>query len=201
VSNLYAEIIRNIRVRLGEPKRQFAAKELKYLRVTAPAWCKPGNDLAPIYRDQDLLMSEGTVVWGALVQANTLLFRPGPHDSPGIVIHTTEPHLHDDLVRLSAVAKKLFALKDGGGKTSAEKAFGSKLADDLASFLAEAVPKTLGGESPILANTAMFHRKHLPNGILSCGFFPLFIHPTTTAIFVVPARYWDNNLLDVWVNS
>jgi hypothetical protein len=199
VSNLYVEIIRNIRVRVGEPKRQFDPKELKYLRLTPPAWCRAGHELAPIYRDQDLLLSEGTVVWGALVQANTLLFRPGPHDSPGIVIHTTEPHFHDDLVRLSASAKKLFALKDGGGKTPAEKAFGSKLADDLSSFLAEAIPKSIGGESTILANTAMFHRKHLPGGVLSCGFFPLFIHPNTTAVSVVPARYWDSNLLDAWV--
>jgi hypothetical protein len=199
VSNLYVEIIRNIRVRIGEPKRTFDAREMSYLRITAPDWCKADDDLAPIYRHQDLLLTEGMVVWGALVQANSLLFSPGPHDSPGIVVYAAEPHLHDDLLRLSATAKKLFALKEGCGKTPAETKFGAKLADERSLFLAEAIPKSIGGDSPIVANTAMFPRKHMPGGVLNASYFPLLVHPKTTATLMVPARYWDNNLLDVWL--
>jgi hypothetical protein len=201
MSNLYVDVIRNIRVRIGEPKRSFDARETNYLRLTPPEWCRDDHALMDIYRCQNLLLEEGTIVWGALVQANSALFSPGPFDLPGVVVYAAEVHVHDDLLRLSAIAKKLFALKDGGGKTPAETKFGTKLADERSPFLAEAVPKRLGGDTPVVANTAMFPRKHIPGGILSAAFFPILVHPKTTAILIVPARYWDNNLVDLWLQT
>jgi hypothetical protein len=199
VSSVYVQIIRNIRLRLGEPPRNFGRKEMGYLRIKPPAWCKPAVDeLHAVYRDLELLLTHGTAVWGALVQANDLLFAPGPQDSPGVAIYTPEPHWHDDLMRLSEMAKTVFALKTGGGKTEQEREIGAWLADERKRFMSHPLPASIARESPVVASAVMFSRKHLPGGVLSCGFFPLLVHAKTKAALIVPARYWDAELVNIW---
>jgi hypothetical protein len=170
-----------------------------YLRIKPPGWCKPDVDeLHTAYRDLELLLNDGTAVWGALVQANDSLFAPGAQDAPGVAIYTREPHWHDDLMRLSEMAKTVFALKDGGGKTAEEREIGAWLADERKRFLSHPLPASIAREAPVVTSAVMFSRKHLPGGVLSCGFFPLLAHAKSKAALVVPARYWDAELVNMW---
>jgi hypothetical protein len=197
--NNFAQIIRNIRLRLGEGPRTFKASEAKYFKLKPPEWCRSGKDeLHAIYRDFDLLMKSGTAVWGALVQANTLLFSSGPHDGPGDIVYCPQPHWHDDLHRLSDIAKRVSSLKSGSGTTLEEKKIGDWLANERVRTMGHPVPKTIVGETPVLTGVTMFIRKHLPNGMLSNSYFPLLVHPDTKTVIVVPARYWDSELVDIW---
>ena len=78
MSDIRIEMIRNTRIRLGEPPRVFGKKESGYLSIKPPAWLNSSDDdLSVVYQDHGLLLTHGTVVWGALVMANQAMFEPG----------------------------------------------------------------------------------------------------------------------------
>jgi hypothetical protein len=201
VGNAYIEILRNTRIRFGEPPRTFGSSEMSYLKIAPPSWCREGkDDLFEFYRDLMLLMRHGRVVWGNLVQANNILFAAGPHDAPGAVVYCREPYWHDELRRLSEIGTQLTALKEGRGNSPQEKQIGRWLADEMTRFLAHPVPKTLAGEAPVLTGCLMFIRKHLPGGVLSTGYFPLLVHDEIRTVAVLPARFWDAAMVDIWMS-
>jgi hypothetical protein len=185
MSDSAIEMIRNTRLRFGEPPRQFPKNEQSYLGLTAPSWCDAKTDaLYEVYRHREMLLSEGRVVWGHLVQANDQIFKPGPHD----------------LVRLGDLSGKLFDLK-GKGDTPDEKAFGKQLAAETERFVRYPVPKSLAKGSPLFVSSLMIPRKHLPAGALTHSYFPILVHADTQAILIVPARYWDPDLFNHWMSE
>lgn len=199
MSELFVQIIRNTRLRIGEPPRTFAPSERRYLETKAPAWCRPNvDDLHAIYADQKLLLTQGIVVWGYLLQANTGLFAPGEDDLPGASIYSPELHLQDDLARLASLSEEITALRKGGGKNPKEKEIGKWLADERTTFMAHPIPSSIAGTTPLLSGCHMFIRKHLPGGTLTTSYFPLLVHPKTKAVLVVPARYWDPDFVTMW---
>ncbi len=199
MSDRCVQMIRNTRLRFGEPPRQFAKSENAYLKMAPPAWCKPGKDLLhTVYNDREMLLREGKVVWGHLIQANSMAFNPGPDDVPGDVAFCPEPHWHDDLLRLGDMAKKLFEIK-GAGSNTEERAFGKQLAHERDRFVSQPIPKSISLGSPVVATSFMVVRKHLPLGVLLNSYFPLLTHPKTKAVMVLPARYWDRELFDLWI--
>jgi hypothetical protein len=201
MSDSAIQMIRNTRLRFGEPPREFPKGEQAYLSLTPPSWCNAKTDaLHEIYRQRELLLREGRVVWGHLIQANELAFKPGPQDVPGDCVYCSDYHWHDDLVRLGDIAAKLFELK-GKGATADEKAFGKQLAAETERFVRYPVPKSLAQGSPIFVNSFMIARKHLPTGYLGANYFPILVHPETKAILLVPARYWDPELYNSWIRD
>lgn len=199
MSNLFEQIIRNTRLRIGEPPRSFAPSERHYLESRSPIWCRPNADeLHTIYADQKLLLTQGIVVWGHLLQANSALFARGNDDLPGASIYSPELHLHDDLTRLASVSEEVTALRQGGGKNPREKEIGKWLADERTTFMAHPVPASIAGATPVLSSCHMFIRKHLPGGKLTTSYFPLLVHPATKAVLIVPARYWDPEFVKMW---
>jgi hypothetical protein len=44
----------------------------------------------------------------------------------------------------------------------------------------------------------MVFRKHVPNGVLSCGLFPILTHPSTPAVMMVPFEFWPIELIVLW---
>jgi hypothetical protein len=201
MSDSAIEMIRNTRLRFGEPPRQFPKNEQSYLGLTAPSWCDAKTDaLYEVYRHREMLLSEGRVVWGHLVQANDQIFKPGPHDLPGDCVYCPDFHTHDDLVRLGDLSGKLFDLK-GKGDTPDEKAFGKQLAAETERFVRYPVPKSLAKGSPLFVSSLMIPRKHLPAGALTHSYFPILVHADTQAILIVPARYWDPDLFNHWMSE
>jgi hypothetical protein len=201
VGDAYIEILRNTRLRFGEPPRQFASSEMSYLKVSPPSWCKKGkDDLFEFYRDFMMLMRHGRVVWGNLVQANNILFAAGAQDAPGSVVYCKEPYWHDELRRLAEIGTQLTALKEGSGNSPQEKQIGRWLADEMTRFVAHPVPTTLAGDAPVLTGCLMFIRKHLPGGVLSTSYFPLLVHDEIRTVAVLPARFWDGAMVDIWMS-
>src|SRR6478672_6904744 len=65
-----------------------------------------------LYRDQTILLQQGIVVWGRLVQANNLLFKPGRWDHPAVIVCSPDPIFHSSLSELTRIARELYELKD-----------------------------------------------------------------------------------------
>jgi hypothetical protein len=194
----YTQLMRNMRIRFGQAPREFDRDQFSYLNIKPPNWCRPGQDLLHmIYRDHETLLSQGTIVWAVLVMANNQLFAAGKEDHPGLIVYCPQPHWHDDLIRLDEVAKKIGELKTSA-VTAKEKEIGKWLVDEQQRFLDLPAPETIVGKAPVRIGCNMFIRKHLPTGVLTTNQFPILVHPSTKATLILPSRFWDREMLDLW---
>ncbi|MFI0446908.1 hypothetical protein [Actinomadura sp. 6N118] len=152
--------------------------------------------------EQDRLLEQGRVVWGGLVQANTLLFGKGRHDSPAEILYSPDPMLDDRPDLLAEVAQRLFALK-GSRQADAEL---QTISDTLANELEDAphapvprsMPRSMAGSLPLFTTTVLVSRRHLPDGVLRGGLFPLIVHPELDSTMILPSRYWAPTLVQAW---
>src|SRR5688572_4711207 len=98
---------------LGSPPRRFGFWDRRrYLDVPTPKWAK-GDRLMTFFQNQRQVLEEGRVTWGHVVQANSMLFEPGPHDCPAAVVYACDPARPLGLEELGAIAGSMFdELKD-----------------------------------------------------------------------------------------
>ncbi|MFF7079606.1 hypothetical protein [Streptomyces lavendulae] len=106
-------LIDQCRASLGKAPRQFSwFDKFRYLRIPRSDWVEREDPLAEILKVQDLLLAEGRMVWGAIVQANSDLFARGWHDLPAAVIYSPDTAVFDgspDL--LLDIARKLYPIE------------------------------------------------------------------------------------------
>jgi hypothetical protein len=154
--------------------------------------------LIEVFLRQNLLLRDGDVVWGALVQANRLLFKAGRHDHPARVIHSADPSLDDGLDRLRTIASRLFQLKGTLPDDPGQRHFAEMITDETECGMGWTVPKGITGGPEVRSTGLMVFRRHLPGGVLRSGWFPLLTHPSTSAVMIVPWRYWPDDLVEIW---
>ena len=173
--------------------------ERVYVRLRPPKWCRRSkDDLMLIYRDQKKLMNEGEVVVAMLVQANAALFKKGFDDAPANVIYTEEPVGDNPLQSLQEIAHRIFGLKGTKPDDPDEQKFAGMVSYEYGRDFRVTVPDKLAGGLDVTYTTIMVHRKHLPQGYLANGFFPLLVHQESRAAMILPARYWSKELLEDW---
>jgi len=182
--------LRQCRRNLGEAPRRFGLWErLTYLTLFPPSWVW-SDPLLRLYTKQFRLLREGTLVWAHVVQANSLLFSPGPWDSPGEVIFCPNPGEGVTPEQLAPIAKRIYALKGTQPSDPRERHLADHLTNERTRRFGLRVPETLGATFPCYLSTLMFPRKHLPNRQLEHPFFPVLVLPEGEVLFL-PARYWS----------
>jgi hypothetical protein len=161
------------------------------LGVVAPDWFAQDPDLQRWFDALPTLWREGRVVWCHLVQANSLLFRPGDQNCPGEVLY--DPSGRVDPQRFAEAATAMFRLK------------GLRLRNPWLAFFAEALThertRTSGVELPaslgargLQTATLLFFRGHLPGGVISGHRMPILVSDKVPgAVMVLPSRYWPAN--------
>ena len=173
--------------------------ERLYLRIRPPKWCRTSkDDLLLIYRDQKKLMDEGEVVVAMVVQANAALFKKGFQDAPANVIYTGDPAGENPLQKLGDIANRIFGLKGTKPEDPDEQKFAGMVSYEYGRDFRVTVPHKLADGLDLTYTTIMVHRKHLPQGYLANGFFPLLVHQESRAAMILPARYWSKELLEDW---
>ena len=192
-------MMRNTRVRFGPAPRKFGIREGMALRIAPPTWCTSKDDLRVIYKDQRTVLTEGYVVWSHLVQANSNLFSPkSKDDCPAAVIYSPQIHWGDPLMPLADMAQAVFELREKASESPRERLLGKMLADEYVRFFDEELPSSIAADARVLLTSIMVHRKHLPLGHLASSYLPLVVHPKTPASMILPAKYWDVDLVNVW---
>src|SRR5690242_17380421 len=105
------QLLAGCRQAFGSPPRRFSLLDrLTYLNTKRPIWCNSSDQLSRFFEGRNALLRDGMVAWGHIVQANQLMFRPGPHNCPGEVVYSNSPTVDIDLADLSDIAHRLFDL-------------------------------------------------------------------------------------------
>lgn len=170
-----------------------------YLHLRPPKWCRSSQDeLMLIYRDQNKLLREGDIALGVIVQANAALFKKGSGNFPANVLYLTETDVENPVYRLWEIAHKIFSLKGTKPEDADERKFARMVSYELGRDFRVTVPDSLAQGLDATYTTIMIHRKHLPYGYLTGGYFPLLIHQESRAAMILPARYWPTEIIADW---
>jgi hypothetical protein len=143
-----------------------------------------------------LLLQKGTVVWGALLQANNALFQKGPADHPGAVLYSSDPYFEARPQELRAIAHQVFSSK---GKDAPEdiRRINDWLTNEQETAYNLGVPPSLTAH-PTFATAVLFFHKHLPEQHLCGTWMPLLMHSSTRAVIVAPRQFWPRELIERW---
>lgn len=167
------------------------------LAMDEPEWVR-GDKLAYLFDSTGDLLRDGHVVWGALIQANNMLFLPGATrgGAPGEVLYDPQGRAPpDDLV---AVAKTVYSLKGKRMEDPALAYFSDYLADEMIRVFGIDVPASVIPH-PLKASTTYFDRRHLPDGRLSQPVLPVVISDSRPgAVMVLPLPLWPRHLREAW---
>lgn len=184
--------------RLGQTPRRFWFWRWGYLRAHPPGWLRerPGDPLWDVFRAQWRLLKEGRLMWGQIVQANTLLFEPGPDDCPASLLISEDPLAHRSPDRLGDAARAMFKLKGTTPTDPVLAEFARVLTDEVERHWT-LVPQQVAGLRDTYCVAMMIFRKHLPAGYLPPVDLPypvLALPGELQSALVVPGSYWPREL-------
>ncbi|HJZ93516.1 MAG TPA: hypothetical protein VKE40_21750 [Gemmataceae bacterium] len=186
--------------RLGDPPRSFRRDEWPDLVIPEPAWAAD-DDIRVIFRDQRFLYEEGEVVWGAFVQANVALSRPGAQNHAGTLIYCRHPDVDDDPGLLLGIARRLGRLKEFESDDRDEDRYGRMLANEMKRAMRWRAPETLCDGLPVYSTSVMVCRRHIPGRILVRTHVPILRHRDTVATLVVPQHFWPRPFREEWADA
>ncbi len=161
------------------------------LGVTAPDWFAHDAVFQRWFAALPALWRGGSVVWSQLVQANSLLFRPGTADCPGEVLF--DPTGRVDPARFGDAAQAMYGLKGLRLRNPWLNFFAQALTHERVRTSGHDLPASLGARG-LQTASLLFFRKHLRDGVLSGGKLPLLVSPEHPGIvMMLPAQYWPDD--------
>ncbi|STY91186.1 hypothetical protein [Moraxella bovis] len=180
---------------------QLSQQELAYLQIIPPSWMQGLEYSAYLEQLNHLsyLYKNGRIVMAHIVQANRMLFSDdNTHSCPAEIVYDINGQTSID--ELSQIAHQLFSLKHTTPDDPELKKYAEHITNERTQLFSR-VPKVLT-EKELVTTTMFIWRPHLPNGVLSIGYFPILISDTHQGIAtVLPARFWKNSdLYQDWIS-
>ena len=193
----------NFKNAIIETRKNYNARaedHIEYDRIIPPDWLLINGDInipqfKELFEDQDVLFSEGNVVWGTIIQANSKLFSPGLYDHPAVILYSLDEKIDSKPKLIIKVARNLYSLK--GKQTDQDlQEFSDRLNSERAYKWKIPIPPRISNNIQCFYTTALIIRKHLPDGYLHSGLFPFLVCPEKTKIgTILPSRYWSESFL------
>jgi hypothetical protein len=200
----FAEMINKCRNSFGVAPRRLSAEDARAFKLNPSLMMRllmflTGDKLRSVLREQHILRDQGRLVWGALVQANQILFDPRNRMVlPANVIYSPDAHFDGRVEVLQELASGIFDLKGSSADDEMEQ-FARAVTNETARTMRLPLPRSLCEGKEAYFTTCLIQPAHLPGGCLAAGFFPLVICPEKTdAVMILPASYWPKQLRDAW---
>jgi len=171
-------------------------KDVEYDRIVPPDWLLVHGEIGlsqfrELFENQEVLFSEGKVVWGTIIQANGLLFSPGLDDHPAVALYSLDEEIDSNPKLIKKVAKRIYKLK--GKQTDQDlQEFSDMLKSEHTRKWKIPVPLRISDNIQCFYTTTLIIRKHLHRGYLYNVLFPYLVCPKKTNVgTILPSRYWS----------
>ncbi|MEJ8835286.1 hypothetical protein [Ramlibacter sp. AN1133] len=181
---------------LQEALSRCGARDRASLDILPPPWVAK-DPLASLFAAVPHVLRSGRVVWGAVIQANQVLFTPEPHGgAPGEVVY--DPTGRAPAAALDEVAQAILALKGKPFDDPALAGISKYLADETTRAFGLDVPASIS-PYPLKIASTWFDRGYLPGTVLAHRSFPLIVSPAQPGLVLfLPAVVWPAVLLQAW---
>lgn len=197
------KLLRETSSNFGDAPRDFSWwSRLFYLRVSKPNWLNsdPSDKLNIHFKHLKDTFENGVVVWGHIIQANGLLFQPGPDNCPGEVVYCLEGRKKILPGDLQEVAHSLGRLKGTAPRDRELAPIANYLTDERIRVFGLPVPRTISPLHECKISSTFFVRKHLPGRRLLGPVLPLVVNCEKPHVAIpLPGKYWPEKLVDLWM--
>lgn len=192
------ELMAQMRSSFAQRQQRMSTLSLQSVLGARPAWMQSDDPLDEVFRQQSLLLTEGHVVWAAMVQANNRLFKPGDEaDCPADYVHGEDAYFDERTLELHQVARALAAYKHTQPRDPGLRSLAEHLTGERARAQSELLPRALSAQN-VRLSTCMVFRKHIPQGVLTNTVLPMLVHPATPAVMLLPFEFWPIGLIMRW---
>lgn len=197
-------VIQDCNAYFGAAPRSFSLMErFRYLKIFAPTWLRGDrNDMLNcLIDDAYQVFKEGHIVWGHIVQANTLLFeRDNNYNCPAALVYSPTAARGGNPAKLGHIARELFALKGTKPTDMKTDLIAEYMTDEMSRPMGIPVPTSIASAEGYLMTTTFIVRKHLPGRTLYQSALPIVVHPQKTHLALpLPERYWPRSLVQQWI--
>jgi hypothetical protein len=183
------------------PRRHNIWQYQTYLKIPRPKWAQKDR-INVIFEQQNILLTNGFITWGRIVQANNYLFYPGRSNLPADVVFCPNPQKEVSFEALATLAKNLYRLKNTTPEDPDLAKFAAMLTDEYDHHFGLSLPKSLSPDFSTELSTFFVVSRHLPNGYLSQSYFPLLVTPDRPrVVMILPSKYWSEAMVDWWVGK
>jgi hypothetical protein len=146
--------------------------------------------------DLDYLYREGTVVWAAVVQANSDLFKPGTKPLPANVVWSADAQFDEDPAALVEIGREVFKLKHTEPDDKQLREVAKVVTDELNYIVNYKLPQKLTSGRKVYLTTIVIARNTLPNGMLEGRYFPAVVaERAPRKVAVLPWTWWPRSML------
>lgn len=160
-------------------------------RIKKPSWCGMFSPIRPLFRKQKKIFRKGTVVAGALVQANNDIFEEGNGDRLACVVYSPDPYYNDNQDNLRELAESVYALKGLHKPAKEIKKLSRILTNETTQAFRMPIPTVLTDGREAFYTTILISRRHLPGNRLQDNVFPMLIAESgKPEAIVLPCSYW-----------
>lgn len=171
------------------------------LRLKRPDWMKHTDALSAVYHEKTDLLRRGTICYGQIVQANTILFKLFPHvDCPAHLLYSFNPLVEENPAILRQVAQELYRYKDLPPDKVPEqwREIARVITDEYDPTDFRFTLEYEGQPITFYFLPVMIFRKFLPGRRLIGGLLPVIAAPGCRSVLVLPKRYWHREFTDLW---
>lgn len=186
---------------LEEMRRRYREKPLKRLHLPRPAWMHEREPMSQIYPQKEKLLKKGKVVYGHIVQANTLLFGwfP-PMDYPATLVYSADPYVDAHPEVLRELAEQLYSYKNRPqASVPAEWQEIARVITDEYDRSSFTITMDYEGE-PVTFRVVplMVFRKLLPRRKLCGSLLPVLTAEGCGSVLILHRKYWPRTFRDMW---
>lgn len=142
------------------------------------------------------LLKKGKVVWGSLVQANSMIFEPGNQNLPASYIYSPEDYFRDHPKHLLEISNRIFSLKGGGTGDELLDATADLITDEQQDKFSYPIPYQLTDGHEVYLSSVLLIRSCLPEGRLTSRLLPMLVNPPDNGLMLpLPLKFWSKQLL------
>ncbi len=162
-------------------------------------------NIARFYRlvdKKNTLLKEGVIVWGYIIQANNVLFKPG--NNPGIasIVYSFDPKFNNNISELYRIAQELYELKNKPiehPELLDFKEIATAITNEKDTLINILIPNSVALNKLVYYTTIPVYRRDLPLNYLKSCWFPILAAPQKTSITrILPAKYWFSPMVQAW---
>ena len=202
---MFQQLMQEARAKFGDPPRKFTNDQARAIRTAPPEFmhADPGDPLWLPFRQRQAIFTHGELVWGQIVQANSILYdEADPHDAPAAYIYSLDPHFDEDVLALAEIADTMFNIRGEQTDNPRTQKIANMLGDGYVRNLLVQVPYELTDGRDVYYTCGVIPRKYLPIPRLVAPLFPLIVVPgRTEATWVLPKWWWPNELVEMWIDA
>jgi hypothetical protein len=182
----------------------FAPKAHQF-QVRRPAFClkKPEDKLNLLFDNLDLLWSQGVVVWGAVAQANSLLFdKTKPQSCPADVVYSLDEPASVNMHYLAEAARAIFEVKNTEPEDPQEAEFAQCMTNEYLRSYGLDVPPKFSPWFPSKISVTFFERSEIPGRSIVSTVLPIVACPKEPFLVLpLPLKLWERGLRQRWIEA